>query len=278
MGHLVADSLRETGRQFSSKGYAEVTLTFEAYAALEQAAVGLLALFDARGELLDAFETGAQEDEGRGHVGFFGLGSERAVGAEQPDPKRMFQLSMAAGARNEQFLELFVDGRRSLDVVARVSLACSAHALRAVADSAACHSMITEDYLATGNNTLRLIEYPPVEAREVWLAAPHTGINLVSVCLYSDAPGLMVPDVDGWVEVSLDRPRVCIMLGELATAFQLTDIPATLHGVRAMSQPYRRRSMVWFTHPRVDATLPDGRGYREVLETRLSAIDNRSGL
>lgn len=140
-----------------------------------------------------------------------------------------------------------------------------------------------------GNSVLRLIHYPPVP-REVepgsLRSAPHEDINLLTLLVAAQGPGLQLLDRDGrWLPVEARNDALIIDSGDMMARLTNDVIPATTHRVVNPAQSNQSRySMPFFMHPNSDVVLeclPScvGHGARHApvradvfLEERLRAI------
>jgi len=117
------------------------------------------------------------------------------------------------------------------------------------------------DALIRGRNSvLRLLHYPPVaghdEAGGVRSAA-HEDINLITLLLAPQGPGLELLDRDGrWLSVETRRDNLIVDSGDMLARMTNDVIPATTHRVVNPSvQNVSRYSMPFFMHPDADVVL-----------------------
>jgi len=140
-----------------------------------------------------------------------------------------------------------------------------------------------------GNSVLRLIHYPPIpeDAEGGSLrAAPHEDINLLTLLVAAQGPGLELLDRDGrWLPVQAEAGALIVDSGDMMARLTNEAIPATTHRVTNPRGPnVSRYSMPFFMHPNSDvvlACLPScagaGAKYPDIradafLEERLRAI------
>ena len=114
--------------------------------------------------------------------------------------------------------------------------------------------------IAASNSVLRLLHYPPVPADVAdgsLRSAPHEDINLLTLLVAAQGPGLELLDRDGaWLPVTTDRNNLIIDSGDMLARLTNDVIPATTHRVVNPSGPnVSRYSMPFFMHPNDDATL-----------------------
>lgn len=111
-----------------------------------------------------------------------------------------------------------------------------------------------------GNSVLRLIHYPPVpsdiEPGSV-RSAPHEDINLITLLVAAQGPGLQLLDRDGqWLPVETERNNLIVDSGDMLARMTNDVIPATTHRVvNPSDNNVSRYSMPFFMHPRSDVCL-----------------------
>jgi isopenicillin N synthase-like dioxygenase len=110
------------------------------------------------------------------------------------------------------------------------------------------------------HSVLRLIHYPPVagdeEAGSVRSAA-HEDINLITLLLAPQGPGLELLDRDGrWLAVETRRNNLIVDSGDMLARMTNDVIPATTHRVvNPLAANESRYSMPFFMHPDADVVL-----------------------
>jgi isopenicillin N synthase-like dioxygenase len=117
-----------------------------------------------------------------------------------------------------------------------------------------------EPLVRGGNSVLRLIHYPPVPADiepGSVRSAPHEDINLITLLVAAQGPGLELLDRDGrWLSVEAPRNALIVDSGDMLAHLTNDVIPATTHRVVNPSGPNTSRySMPFFMHPRSDVML-----------------------
>jgi isopenicillin N synthase-like dioxygenase len=119
-----------------------------------------------------------------------------------------------------------------------------------------------------GNSVLRLLHYPPVTgdiAPGAIRAGAHGDINVITVLLGSEEPGLQLLDREGqWRDVIAPKGHVAINIGDMLSRLTNDRLPSTIHRV-VNPQPERMRharySTPFFLHFAPDVlveTLPLG--------------------
>jgi isopenicillin N synthase-like dioxygenase len=110
------------------------------------------------------------------------------------------------------------------------------------------------------NSVLRLLHYPPIagdaQAGGVRSAA-HEDINLITLLLAPQGPGLELLDRDGrWLSIETSRNHLIVDSGDMLARMTNDVIPATTHRVVNPSvENVSRYSMPFFMHPDADVVL-----------------------
>lgn len=117
-----------------------------------------------------------------------------------------------------------------------------------------------EAMLDDGNSVLRVLHYPPVPAHAPagsLRAAPHEDINLITLLVAADGPGLELLDRDGrWLPVTSSQHSLIVDSGDMLARITNDVIPATTHRVvNPDGDNVSRYSMPFFMHPNSDAIL-----------------------
>ena len=128
---------------------------------------------------------------------------------------------------------------------------------------------LAEDWFASridrGNSILRAIHYPPVVAaeRERPRASAHEDINLVTLLVGSEAPGLEIRTRDGeWIGVTALPGTIVVNVGDMLQRLTNDVLPSTTHRVTVPPPPWNARSrwsIPFFLHFNPDVlieTLP----------------------
>ena len=115
-----------------------------------------------------------------------------------------------------------------------------------------------------GNSILRPIHYPPIEETTPSVrAGQHEDINLITLLIGSDQPGLEILRRDGqWVPVTTVPGAIMCNIGDMMQRLTNHVFPSTTHrvvnppGEQALQSRY---SIPFFLHPNADfmiETLP----------------------
>jgi isopenicillin N synthase-like dioxygenase len=132
--------------------------------------------------------------------------------------------------------------------------------LEALAPALALPKEFFEALLGERNSVLRLLHYPPVAGDEEVgsiRSAAHEDINLITLLLAPQGPGLELLDRDGqWLSVETSRNNLIVDSGDMMARITNDVIPATTHRVVNPSvENVSRYSMPFFMHPDADVVL-----------------------
>jgi isopenicillin N synthase-like dioxygenase len=110
------------------------------------------------------------------------------------------------------------------------------------------------------NSVLRLLHYPPVAGDEdpgSVRSAAHEDINLITLLLAPQGPGLELLERDGgWLSVETSRNNLIVDSGDMLARMTNDVIPATTHRVvNPLKDNVSRYSMPFFMHPDADVVL-----------------------
>jgi len=109
-----------------------------------------------------------------------------------------------------------------------------------------------------GNSILRPVHYPPIEERDTpsLRAAPHEDINLITLLVGSEEPGLEILTRDGdWIPVSTLPGTIVVNIGDMMQRLTNHVLPSTTHRVVNSPTAYSgesRYSIPYFWHPNPD--------------------------
>jgi isopenicillin N synthase-like dioxygenase len=180
---------------------------------------------------------------------FWQIGPERPAGASRgpTEPPNVWPAAPA------HFRATFVALYRGLQETGR-------HLLEALAPGLGMPRGFFSQLVKDGNSVLRLIHYPPVpdEVEPGSLrSAPHEDINLLTLLVAAQGPGLELLDRDGrWLPVQAPRDALIVDSGDMLARMTNDVIPATTHRVvNPAGANASRYSMPFFMHPDSDAVL-----------------------
>ena len=133
-----------------------------------------------------------------------------------------------------------------------------------------------------GNSLLRLIHYPPSNNENMFRAREHADINLITLLIGANEPGLEVKDKSGkWIPVSSSFEDIVCNIGDMMQLITDKILKSTPHRVvKYKSDEIKSRySIPFFLHPSPDTILKsiyrkDDEGVlaHDFLDERLKAI------
>jgi len=179
---------------------------------------------------------------------FWQIGPEpRGIGRGEVVPPNIWPQSPAGF--KETFLTLF----DALQETGRIILEALTPALAQPKD-------FFEALIGERNSVLRLLHYPPVAGDEdagSVRSAAHEDINLITLLLAPQGPGLELLDRDGrWLSVETSRNNLIVDSGDMLARITNDVIPATTHRVvNPLGENVSRYSMPFFMHPDADVVL-----------------------
>ena len=133
-----------------------------------------------------------------------------------------------------------------------------------------------------GNSLLRLIHYQPSNNENMYRAREHADINLITLLIGANEPGLEVKDKSGdWIPVSSSYEDIVCNIGDMMQLITDKKLKSTPHRVvKYKSDEIKSRySIPFFLHPSPDTNLKsifrdDDKGVlaHDFLDERLKAI------
>jgi len=133
-----------------------------------------------------------------------------------------------------------------------------------------------------GNSLLRLIHYPPSNNENMFRAREHADINLITLLIGANEPGLEVKDKSGdWIPVSSSYEDIVCNIGDMMQLITDKKLKSTPHRVvKYKSDEIKSRYSIPFClHPSPDTNLKsifrdDDKGVlaHDFLDERLKAI------
>jgi len=133
-----------------------------------------------------------------------------------------------------------------------------------------------------GNSLLRLIHYPPSNNENIYRAREHADINLITLLIGANEPGLEVKDKSGnWIPVSSSYDDIVCNIGDMMQLITDKRLKSTPHRVikYKTDEMKSRYSMPFFMHPSPDTILKsvfndEDKGVlaHDFLDERLKAI------
>ena len=136
--------------------------------------------------------------------------------------------------------------------------------------------------ISKGNSLLRLIHYPPSNNENMYRAREHADINLITLLIGANEPGLEVKDRSGqWIPVSSSFEDIVCNIGDMMQLITDKVLKSTPHRVvkYKTDEIKSRYSIPFFLHPSPDTILKsiynnDDTGVlaHDFLDERLKAI------
>ena len=109
-----------------------------------------------------------------------------------------------------------------------------------------------------GNSLLRLIHYPPSNNENMFRAREHADINLITLLIGANEPGLEVKDKSGnWIPVSSSYEDIVCNIGDMMQLITDHKLKSTPHRVvkYKTDEIKSRYSIPFFMHPSPDTIL-----------------------
>jgi len=210
---------------------------------------------------------------GAGQRGYTRVGVETAKGRSRPDRKEFWHVGREV-ARDHPLAHALqpnlwpeeVAGFREAQLALFEALErLGVRLLAAIARSLALPETWFEPRVDVGNSILRAIHYPPVPDRAGGdaRAAAHEDINLITLLVGSEEPGLEILRRDGrWVPVTSLAGTIVVNVGDMLQRLTNARLVSTTHRVVDPPPPWNRRSrhsIPFFLHFNPDVlirTLP----------------------
>ncbi len=226
--------------------------------------------------------------ENAGARGYTPFGKETALGETIPDLKEFWHhgpiIDDSYDKRimknvyvseidtfNSVFDELFIEmNNLGLKLLSSISLTLG------------LSSSFFEKSTSKGNSLLRLIHYPPSNNENIYRAREHADINLITLLIGANEPGLEVKDKQGnWIPVSSSYEDIVCNIGDMMQLITDKKLKSTPHRVikYKKDETKSRYSIPFFMHPSPDTILKsvfndDDPGVlaHDFLDERLKAI------
>jgi isopenicillin N synthase-like dioxygenase len=200
-----------------------------------------------------------------GPRGYTPFGVEHAKDRAEPDLKEFWQIGPERAAANHSGpSNLWPDSpagfRLAFLALLEVLQDTGRLILEALTPGLGLPRSYFEPMLTDGNSVLRLLHYPPIsnDVPEGSLrSAPHEDINLLTLLVAPEGPGLEILDRDGrWLPVPSQPHDLIVDAGDMLARMTNDVIPATTHRVVNPTDSNRSRySMPFFMHPNADVVL-----------------------
>ena len=110
-------------------------------------------------------------------------------------------------------------------------------------------------HINEGNSVLRAIHYPPYEIESGERSGPHGDINLITLLIGGNKPGLEICIDNEWHPVETPQRTVVCNVGDMLERFTNHSLPSVIHRVNTPSDASKnssRFSIPFFLHPNPD--------------------------
>ena len=110
-------------------------------------------------------------------------------------------------------------------------------------------------YINDGNSVLRAIHYPPYEIESGERSGAHGDINLITLLIGGNKPGLEICIDEEWHPVETPQSTVVCNVGDMLERFTNHRLPSVIHRVNTpsdVSKNSSRFSIPFFLHPNPD--------------------------
>ena len=154
--------------------------------------------------------------------------------------------------------------------------------LSSISLSLGLDSNFFDKFTSKGNSLLRLIHYPPSNNENMFRAREHADINLITLLIGANEPGLEVKDKSGnWIPVSSSYEDIVCNIGDMMQLITDHKLKSTPHRVvkYKTDEIKSRYSIPFFMHPSPDTILKSvfnnkdsGVLAHDFLDERLKAI------
>lgn len=236
-------------------------------ALLERALIATRAFFALPEAVKRRYKTGIG-----GARGYTPFGIETAKGAAHHDLKEFWHIGreLPAGHQYTEYMAENVwpaevaDFHASIYALYEALDALGKKVLRAIAVYLGLDAAFFTPTVAEGNSVLRLLHYPPVATPgESVRAGAHGDINVITLLLGAEEPGLQLLDRDGqWLPITPPADCIVCNIGDMLSRLTNGVLPSTQHRVINPAEgrkDFARYSTPFFLHfepPYVIETLP----------------------
>uniref|UniRef100_A0AC35U764 Fe2OG dioxygenase domain-containing protein n=1 Tax=Rhabditophanes sp. KR3021 TaxID=114890 RepID=A0AC35U764_9BILA len=204
-----------------------------------------------------------------GQRGFVSFGKEHAKGRSEGDLKEFFHFGqyLSEGSKYESMYppnvtvtELPNFNAVGKEVYQKLEMT-GVVVLRALALFLELDEHYFDNLVKDGNSILRPIYYPGIkeDPKSAVRAAAHTDINLITLLMGAQGPGLQVQNHNGdWIDATAQPHELMINVGDMLSRLTNNKLKSTVHQVinppkELMAFP--RYSVPFFMHPVCDMSL-----------------------
>ena len=201
--------------------------------------------------------------ENAGATGYTPFGKETALGETVPDLKEfwhhgpvvddtfdhriMKNIQVEVDKFNEVFDQLFIEMNNLGSIL-----------LKSISLTLDLPSDYFNKSTSKGNSLLRLIHYPPSNNENMFRAREHADINLITLLIGANEPGLEVKDKSGkWIPVCSSFEDIVCNIGDMMQLITDKVLKSTPHRVvkYKTDEIKSRYSIPFFLHPSPDTIL-----------------------
>ena len=142
-------------------------------------------------------------------------------------------------------------GKKAYQLLERTAL----YVLRGIASYLELEEKYFDGYIKNGNSILRPIHYPPIleEPKEAERAAAHGNINLITLLMGAQGPGLQVKNNSGqWIDAIAKEGELMINIGDMLSRHTNNRLKSSIHRVINPTKTHwgkSRYSIPFFMHP-----------------------------
>ncbi len=193
-----------------------------------------------------------------GARGYTPFAKETALGEDTPDLKEFWHhgpiISKLFDSRvpsniNVDELNNF---NKNLDLLFNELNTLGTSMLSSIAKILGLNESYFNDWVAKGNSLLRLIHYPPNKGVNMLRAREHADINLITLLIGADEPGLEVKDKNNnWIPIKAKSNDIVCNIGDMLQLVTDGKLKSTNHRVVKYNsdETKSRYSIPFFLHP-----------------------------
>lgn len=211
-------------------------------------------------------------NEKDGNMGYKGMRTEKAVGADKPDLKEFFHWKPGQSMPRDVWQNTTYLFHQLEDVAGKI--------LKVVDDENRRQGEYThysDDCYQSDNTILRTLYYPAMDFSAdpgAVRAAAHEDINYITLLVAASAPGLQVMDKSGkWHDVPHEENSIVVNIGDMMQLASGGKYKSTTHRVvNPENNGQDRISMPLFIHPHSHTMLAPGVTAGQFLQERIAEI------
>ncbi|MDD2797040.1 MAG: 2-oxoglutarate and iron-dependent oxygenase domain-containing protein [Bacteroidales bacterium] len=210
------------------------------------------------------------ENEGiGGQRGFTSFSKEHAKGRTVGDLKEFWHFGQQIG-ENSKYKGIYPENvsvkelpefNHIGETVYKMLEKTGVYVLRALALHLGLDEFYFDKKVEEGNSILRAIHYPPIteDPKDAVRSAEHTDINLITLLMGAQGPGLQVQNLEGeWIAATAKPEELIINVGDMLSRHTNDKLRSTIH--RVVNPPREmwgqtRYSLPFFMHPVSDMRL-----------------------